>query len=607
MTSLSGSTTWHSPLEDGHIRVLRIEPSTDRTATVACKLEHVRPDERPYDALSYVWGTEAPSHGIEVNGEEFLVRSNLFDALEELRQTDRPSTLWVDSICINQDNAAERSQQVRMMGEIYSSATQVIVWLGKHDSGISAGLDFARGLSKLEPELVKKIEDEERLPWDDRVKVFTALGMKFGIDNYDEVVGGLKALRDNPWWTRIWTVQEIVLAKSAVLRCGADSASWAHLQMLSSFAFEVAHFNTLTVGRPMDEAIFDEVTAEVLNLYIATVSLGSLSYRFSAGSGIQLEEIVWSQVLTRKSTDPLDMIFALLGLVKERLSIDIDYNKGKREVYSAAMKIMLEQGPNLSALHFLQESCATRDDTLPSWVPDFSTFSTSKATSLGVTGVGSSLIRRSLYHSSFSDEEETSSPIFLEDKSGSLLMQTPGVLIDTVQSVGVVCPRLGDRRAERAPQIEKIFKDWQTLARKQKNIPIEGISVSEAFWRTVTFDLQLVDRDYFAGNPDRRDLLLPNGAPGMPPKGPAEEAELIEGILDAPVPKTALEKLRERRLFVTKTGYFGLGPALTQPGDDICVLQSSMFPTVIRSRPDGHHQIVGEWSVCPELVRYIFC
>lgn len=597
MASSSCLGPLYTPLEDGATRLLRVEPSTDRAAPLACKLEHVRPGESPYDALSYVWGKEDPVRLIEVDGMKFFVRPNLFDALKELRQADQATTLWVDSICINQDDLAERSQQVRVMSDIYRSATQVVIWLGKHDAGASAALHLIRGLSKLEPELVRRIQDEERLPWDDRVKVFTALGMGFGMDNYNEVVSSLHQLRDNPWWTRIWTVQEIVLARSAVLRCGAESASWEHLNTLSLFAFEIAHHNTLTIGRPMEEAIFDEVTAGVLKLYIATVSLRSLGHRLLTGSHIRLEEVLWSQVLTRQSTDPLDMIFALLGLVTPRLSISIDYRKSKKEVYSAAMRVMLEQGPHLSALHFLQESYATRDNSLPSWVPDFSTLSSFKATSLGVTGVGTSLVRRSLYHSSFRDTEGLTSPSFLESGLGTLLMVTREVLMDTVQAVGTVCTRLGDSTAQRAPKLKKTVKEWQTLAGAQEISPIEGISASEAFWRTVTFDLQLVDRDYYAGNPDRRDLLLPDGAPGMPPRGPAEEAEVLDGILDAPVPKTVLEKLRERRLFITKTGYFGLGPSLTQPEDEICILHGSMFPAVIRPEAGGHHRIVGEWSV----------
>src|SRR3569833_3148142 len=91
----------YQTLPDGCIRLLSVQPSTHRDAVIECHLLPMDIDERPYDALSYVWGQEDPIHGSRVQGEELLVRPNLYRALKELRLADRPRTLWVDSICIN--------------------------------------------------------------------------------------------------------------------------------------------------------------------------------------------------------------------------------------------------------------------------------------------------------------------------------------------------------------------------------------------------------------------------------------------------------------------------------------------------------------------------
>lgn len=98
-----------------------------------------------------------------------------------------------------------------------------------------------------------------------------------------------------------------------------------------------------------------------------------------------------------------------------------------------------------------------------------------------------------------------------------------------------------------------------------------------------------------AGNPDRRDIRFPRGAAGMHPTTAKEEAEVREGIVDAPLPKTVLAKLGERRLFVTKAGYIGLGPASMQVDDIVCVLRGSFFPTLVRPATNDRYTMIGQW------------
>jgi hypothetical protein len=82
-----------------------------------------------YECLSYTWGTQPANKNITVNGQHFLVRENLFNALRQLRRGEaRP--LWVDAICINQADIQERNAQVSLMAFIYKRATKVLVWLG---------------------------------------------------------------------------------------------------------------------------------------------------------------------------------------------------------------------------------------------------------------------------------------------------------------------------------------------------------------------------------------------------------------------------------------------------------------------------------------------
>ena len=72
----------------------------------------------------------ASNNSIQISGEAFLVRENLWKALTHIRLATENQTLWIDAICIDQQNIQERNHQVEIMGEVYGKATLVIVWLG---------------------------------------------------------------------------------------------------------------------------------------------------------------------------------------------------------------------------------------------------------------------------------------------------------------------------------------------------------------------------------------------------------------------------------------------------------------------------------------------
>lgn len=104
------------------IRLLSINQDT-WTAPITCTLHTVTLKDQPsFTALSYVWGPPNPASHIQVNEEQVGVGRNLSAALRYYRQTGWNSPLWVDALCINQEDLAERSDQVRFIDEIYSAA-----------------------------------------------------------------------------------------------------------------------------------------------------------------------------------------------------------------------------------------------------------------------------------------------------------------------------------------------------------------------------------------------------------------------------------------------------------------------------------------------------
>ncbi|KAK4112575.1 hypothetical protein N656DRAFT_709691, partial [Canariomyces notabilis] len=93
---------------------------------------------------SYVWGSERSLQPISVNNREYSVGVNLSTALSHLRDPFIERFIWVDAICINQDDVAEKTRQVRSMAKIYAKASRVIVWLGEAAANSDQALEYIR-------------------------------------------------------------------------------------------------------------------------------------------------------------------------------------------------------------------------------------------------------------------------------------------------------------------------------------------------------------------------------------------------------------------------------------------------------------------------------
>jgi len=136
------ATSIYSPLSDwNEIRLLGLQPRRPGEG-IKCTTRHVKLSEKPqYEALSYMWGPKEHRQ-IEINGTVVEVRQNLGDALLELRLEKDTRTLWIDAICINQDDVSERNHQVTQMGTIYKNAVRCVAWLGLSDSLLKDAFTF---------------------------------------------------------------------------------------------------------------------------------------------------------------------------------------------------------------------------------------------------------------------------------------------------------------------------------------------------------------------------------------------------------------------------------------------------------------------------------
>ncbi|KAH8672789.1 heterokaryon incompatibility protein-domain-containing protein, partial [Tricladium varicosporioides] len=146
------------PLQKGQIRLLHLHPGSGNDPVICSLiLSPLEEGTTPFQAVSYVWGSEDNPHPITCNwvvpfiddqGVGFAcpqevtnnvaVTDNLYSLLLRIRLPEGMRTLWIDQICIDQDQNPEKLQekmtQVRMMAEVYSAANNVLIWLGEEDS-----------------------------------------------------------------------------------------------------------------------------------------------------------------------------------------------------------------------------------------------------------------------------------------------------------------------------------------------------------------------------------------------------------------------------------------------------------------------------------------
>lgn len=149
-------------------------------------LDVVSLDESPaYEALSYVWGPTTPPGTIHLSSSTISITPNLDAALRHLRHPAASRTLWVDALCINQANLDERAAQVALMRRVYAEAAKVLIWLGPAADGSD--------------EAMRSVDRFDKAYW----------------STYDFQVRFMEILF-RPWFTRIWTVQEFVMAKHVV-------------------------------------------------------------------------------------------------------------------------------------------------------------------------------------------------------------------------------------------------------------------------------------------------------------------------------------------------------------------------------------------------------
>lgn len=320
------------------LRILRL--LSGNTVEIKCEIVHdyIADDHvTPYEALSYTWGSAELLECISVNDGQLPITDNLYAVLHYLRFPDRDRLLWIDAVCINQADLQERNQQVQMMGLIYSSAERVIFWLGKATaearllSGFLAGLHGKSTMSTSD-KIVDPTPASQIL-----CSSFRPTLESQSHDLIDKLRTGLQLLLKRPWFRRVWILQEVANAQSAIICAGSSS--------LPAYLFALAPALLDVQTEPHTQSVLDMMPRadhrEPVERRRALLDLLKSFHRSEA-------------------TDKRDLVYALLGMSSDphnhRL-LRADYNKNIAEVLHDVIRYWfeLEVPPVREALDFLSE------------------------------------------------------------------------------------------------------------------------------------------------------------------------------------------------------------------------------------------------------------
>lgn len=324
------------------IRLVSIVQRQDRKR-IHLKLESVRIDEAygQYEAVSYTWGPEWPRRHIIINGKTQVVRDNLWRCLKHLHDHKlQRSRLWIDSICINQSDDDEKAKQVASMGRIFASASRVLIWLG------STSLQTYLTTSGNES-LPGNIKD---LPWEDSELWTNLLGHDDSTTR--SLVNQIMSIVYNPYWERLWIIQEVALAQDVSLIFGNTLLGPQYLQAIYSTARENSKpgYRTWIADQSDPNIVFSGT--HILDHHPMIQRLVSRSNGQEDQPRVTFGDLI-STYHWQHCTDPRDYVFGLVGLLPDTgRHFTVDYTASKEIVAVQALHYLREEARNPTFGHF---------------------------------------------------------------------------------------------------------------------------------------------------------------------------------------------------------------------------------------------------------------
>jgi hypothetical protein len=303
-----------------------------------------------YEALPYAWGSPKDPVDIFVRSPDshgtISVTQNLAEALRYLRYEDKTRTLWIDAICVNQLDMAERSSQVKRMADIYSAASRVVVWLGPESDDSTLAIECCQLISSnITVDWVRQAMSPVSTDthWAKKEAPLPFSGVE---------LAAISRLLDRDWFKRLWIWQEVNLASEVIVLCGTHILSWMVIRDAAFSIYVKSWAQYYNIGWPHRRLLHSLCKGH---------------------KGLSLDKLIEN---TKHSfcSDPRDRIFALFSFLStydRRLTIEPGYSKPHAQIFEEFTRHYIQGRKHLKILSTIE----TRDENsdLPSWIPNWST------------------------------------------------------------------------------------------------------------------------------------------------------------------------------------------------------------------------------------------
>ncbi|KAL8650005.1 MAG: hypothetical protein Q9226_005324, partial [Calogaya cf. arnoldii] len=601
---------FRSPLAKGRtsssptFKLLNILPPTTQSYDeIICELSWEILDNPPgYEALSYTWGTTAQDQPIAIRTIPYpplspspsrtdivLVTKHLHAALLRLRQSSVPRTVWIDQLCIDQNNLAEKNSQVQQMAEIYQRAKRTVVWLGELDI---LDIDRETIIGATERMNFRPVEREYSTAEDQLIlKDLIGFGAQANTDDSGQRRRGILAgLLNRPWFTRAWVYQEVVVAQKGIVLCG-------------SLEMDMDIFINLLDG--ICDLDFQEVgeAASIMHSSKGYKPMFAIrEARFESRNGWSSTKksrwlsTIWQAMGNLNATNPRDKVYAFLAFADstDENRISPSYGKSIKSVYTDATVRSIYSVGSLDVLELAIKRTGSPED-LPSWVPDFS--KPLPSTPFMTHNVGGTEFCAS------EDSQHTSRT----SNTDSTTLKVRGHVLSTVVSI--------HPKDFHNHNPSETLHDWidltsvitwvESLVHRQPNIGESPDGSEEPSFQLETEILRTLLAEG-AGSDDTPDNLDYTDAEKIL-NVYHNEASILEArgnnpTIDRAIRKTdppSLTKLKlqlstyrwlqkiikiliNKKFFISADFNFGLAYEAVREGDMICILQGSKTPTLLR-------------------------
>ncbi|KAK4545542.1 hypothetical protein LTR36_002892 [Oleoguttula mirabilis] len=583
----------------------------DSQHLIQCTLTSVDFDSSTtYTALSYTWGDPKVQKHICIDGEAVNVTVNLEAALRHLQKTiSEPLILWIDAVCINQSDEAEKSEQVAHMRDIYSKAENVVTWLGHGGSalamrwinefgGRASGLGIGGTPDMLLKKVLKRAEEVLSVEEGDGgamsdEQIF-AHDLERGLSadlnpHYDELIAGLQDILKRAYWSRIWIVQEVTMAQNVEFVCGTETVAYQALHHSLRLLRNYRLWQLLKLGHDTTRPILVREDSGLRARVINTDPSHAIDLlKVSRAEGAMPMMYLLRRLQRFNATDPRDRVFALLGIATdaEELGVRPDYSKSWEQVYTELARVLLGHGYFDVLSHCIHEPHGDSSSLrLQTWVPVWSRKTTCSPLQQRALDRSQKPAVRTVLQPEFkaSGSRCQPHPENVATLPWSEPLRLSAIIIGEIHETG---------NRWKAESLGDWFTTLQALAASPFSQLTEPCERAHAVWRTAVAD---------------QDIRRHNLKPRLPASTVAKldkllsatELTLVDGQMLA---NNGLGDYAEslhsigqgRQPFLTSLGHLAVGPEEARKGDVVAVVLGAAVPYVLR-RIEGERCIfIGE-------------